>query len=525
MTMQHKLQAKLVPDCTEVMNAAQTRAMESDAITGRQADVQDLMARAGAAVMAAILDRWPRFRDARPHDPRRAVVLCGPGNNGGDGFVIARHLAERGWRVRVLFCGDAARLSPEARAAHDAWRAHGEAHAVDLADPGPVEGADLLVDALFGFGLARPVTDHQPLLTALACAREEGRIAASVAVDLPSGLCTDSGRALVAPGGRLIPADLTVSFHSLKPGHLLADGPALCGQVLVADLGLALPATAIRRSLWRGRPAALHLAKAPDAHKYDHGHAVVVAGGPGAGGAARLAARSALRVGAGLVTLAPPEAAMPEHAGPPDALMRRAVDNAPALAEWLSDGRIRALCLGPGCGIARAEALLPAALDWGGALVLDADAISALSLRADLRKRLHRGCVLTPHGGEFARLCPDLAARLKDKTAPLSRLEAAQQAASHLGATILLKGPDTIIATPANAIIHSRQDLGWLATAGAGDVLAGLIAGLLARGRPAPDACEAAVLLHAEASHRIGPGLIADDLPDTLPAILRDLER
>ncbi|MGP9804336.1 NAD(P)H-hydrate dehydratase [Paracoccus sp. NSM] len=506
------------------MNAAQTRAMESDAIACGQASARGLMASAGAAVMAAILEAWPEFRDARPHDPRRAIVLCGPGNNGGDGFVIARHLAEHGWRVRVLFCGEAARLSPEARAAHDAWCRLAEAHPVDLADPGPVEGAELLVDALFGFGLSRPVTEHQPLLTALGRARDEGRITASVAVDLPSGLCTDSGRALVAPGGRLIPADLTVSFHSLKPGHLLADGPALCGWVVVADLGLALPATAIRRSLWRGRPAALHLAKAPGAHKYDHGHAVVVAGAPGAGGAARLAARAALRVGAGLVTLAPPDAAMPEHARPPDALMRRPVDDATALAEWLSDGRIRALCLGPGCGIARAEALLPAALDWGGTLVLDADAITALASRAELRAKLHPGCVLTPHGGEFARLCPDLATRLTDPTAPLSRLEAARQAARVLGATILLKGPDTIIATHDQAIIHSRLDLGWLATAGAGDVLAGLITGLLARGRPAADACEAAVLLHAEAAHRIGPGLIADDLPEALPAILRDLE-
>lgn len=519
------MKAKLVPDCTEVMTAAQTRAMESDAFARRAADAGDLMRRAGAAVMTAILQTWPELRAERPHDPRRALVLCGPGNNGGDGFVIARHLAQRGWQVRVLFCGEAMRLSPEARTAHDAWCAHGEARPVDPSDPGPVGASDLLVDALFGFGLSRPVTDHQPLLAALASARAEGRIAASVAVDLPSGLCADSGRALVGPGGRLIPADLTVSFHSLKPGHLLAEGPALCGRVMVADLGLAPPATAIRRSLWQARPAALNLAKAPGAHKYDHGHAVVLAGGPGAGGAARLAARSALRVGAGLVTLAPPKAAMPEHAGPPDALMRRAVDSAEALAEWLSDGRIRALCLGPGCGIARAEALLPAALDWGGALVLDADAISGLASRADLRATLHPGCVLTPHDGEFARLFPDLTARMKAPVAPLSRLEAAQEAARYLGATILLKGPDTIIAMPDHAIIHSRHDLGWLATAGAGDVLAGLITGLLARARAAPEACEAAVLLHAEAAHRIGPGLIADDLPEALPAILRDLER
>ncbi len=520
------MQAKLVPDCTEVMNAAQTRAMESDAIARGEADAHDLMQRAGAAVLAAILQTWPDLRAARPHDPRRALVLCGPGNNGGDGFVVARLLAGSGWRVRVLFCGEAARLSPEARAAHDAWLDLGEAEPVDPADPGPVGDADLLVDALFGFGLSRPVTGHQALLSQLALARQTGRIGASVAVDLPSGLCTDSGRALVPEGGRLVPADLTISFHSLKPGHLLAEGPALCGRVVVADLGLALPGSGIRRSLWQARPAALRLAKSPASHKYDHGHAVVVAGGPGAGGAARLSARAALRVGAGLVTLAPPSEAMAEHARAPDALMRRPVDDPEALAQWLSDGRIRALCLGPGCGIARAEALLPVALDWGGALVLDADAISALAGRPDLRARLHPLCVLTPHGGEFARLCPDLAARLCGAQRPaLSRLEAAQQAARELDATLLLKGPDTVIATGDRAVIHSRHDLGWLATAGAGDVLAGLIAGLLARGWSGADACEAATLLHAEAACRFGPGLIADDLPEALPAILRDMER
>ncbi len=254
-------------------------------------------------------------------------------------------------------------------------------------------------------------------------------------------------------------------------------------------------------------------------HKYDHGHALIVAGGPGHGGAARLAARAALRIGAGLVTLAPPAAAMADHAAPPDALMRQPVDSAGDLAAAIAARRIAAICIGPGCGPARAATLLPAALASGLPCLLDADALTAL---AKTPLTLRNDVILTPHSGEFARLFPDLAAGLGDD--PQARLTAATRAARQSGAVVLLKGPDTAIAAPDGAaLLHSAHDAPWLATAGSGDVLAGLIAGLLARGFAPLDAAFAAAHIHAAAARRFGPGLIADDLIEQVPAILREM--
>ncbi|MDO5643232.1 MAG: NAD(P)H-hydrate dehydratase [Paracoccus sp. (in: a-proteobacteria)] len=254
-------------------------------------------------------------------------------------------------------------------------------------------------------------------------------------------------------------------------------------------------------------------------HKYDHGHVLIIAGGPGHGGAARLAARAALRIGAGLVTLAPPGAAMGEHAGPPDALMRQALDDAADFPALITARRIGAVVLGPGAGIARAAALLPGVLASGLPAVIDADAITALA-RAPLP--LHAGIVLTPHEGEFARLCPDLAASLT--VDPDNRITAAQKAAARLGATVLLKGPETAIATPdGRTALNRAGDAPMLATAGSGDVLAGLIAGLLARGFTPGPAAATAAHLHSLAGRAFGPGLIADDLPEMIPAILRGM--
>ncbi|MBD3765867.1 MAG: NAD(P)H-hydrate dehydratase, partial [Rhodobacterales bacterium] len=243
------------------------------------------------------------------------------------------------------------------------------------------------------------------------------------------------------------------------------------------------------------------------------------------------AARGALRVGAGLVTLGCPPQALAENAARLDAVMLRPLADGAGLAALLADGRIRALCLGPGLGTeGAAHDLVAAALAAGRPAVLDADALTLIAVRPDLTRALHPACVLTPHGGEFARLFPDLAARMQgpvDRGPAFSRLDAARAAAARAGCTVLLKGPDTVIATPdGQAAIHAAvgdRAAPWLATAGAGDVLAGLIAGLLARGQaPFPAACVAA-WLHVEAARRFGPGLIAEDLPETLPAVLRDL--
>ncbi|TNH38702.1 NAD(P)H-hydrate dehydratase, partial [Paracoccus haeundaensis] len=244
------------------------------------------------------------------------------------------------------------------------------------------------------------------------------------------------------------------------------------------------------------------------------------AGGAGSGGAARLAARAALRVGAGLVTLAPPAAAMAEHALPPDALMRRAVDDADALAQLSSDRRGMALCIGPGCGVTRAAALLDAVRAAARPTVLDADALTAL---AKAPGALPPDCVLTPHGGEFARLFPDLADQLSTDTPSRPKPTILLEAARRIGAVIVLKGPDTVIADPQGQVaIHSDPQIPWLATAGSGDVLAGIITGLLARGLPAFDAACLGVRLHGAVARRHGPGLIADDLIDGLAPVIAE---
>jgi hydroxyethylthiazole kinase-like uncharacterized protein yjeF len=524
---------------TDLVTAARMRAVERSAIESGSITGAMLMDRAGRGVVAAIHARYP----ALAADPGRAVVFCGPGNNGGDGYVIARLLDDWGWRVEVWGLGDAARLPPDARANCNRWCDRGVVRPLDaagvraaLSDAPP----GLFVDALFGTGLTRPLSETA--VQALAeVATSKARDAAgfpSIAVDIPSGLCSESGRNL----GNPCRADLTVTFHAAKPGHYLDDGPALCGALAVADIGLrggAPPAATV--------PGTVRLVGPPrglgkrGGHKYDHGHAMILSGGLGRSGAARLAARGALRIGAGLVTVAAPQDAMAECAAQLTAVMLRRCDDAGALRDDLArDVRITALCLGPGLGLdARAAGLVEAslALVAGGSrgLVLDAD---ALMLFADRPEWLFEGtraagrAVLTPHDGEFSRLFPDLGDRLGARAPSeeiFSRLDAVRAAADRAGCTVLLKGAATVIAAPDGAAslhpaVYDRA-VPWLATAGAGDVLAGLIAGLLARGWEPRAAAEAAVWLHVEAARAVGPGLIAEDLPDALPAVLRAVRR
>jgi len=375
----------------------------------------------------------------------------------------------------------------------------------------------VVVDALFGTGLTRPLPPEvvRVIEALTSCA---GPV---VAVDIASGLCADSGRVLgdVPFHG----VDLTVTFQAPKPGHLLDRGGRQGGELAVIDLGLGSHAPAgTGPQPWIVGPPAVVVAKR-GGHKYDHGHALVLAGPATQGGAARLAARAALRVGAGLVTLGAPRDALAENAARLDAVMLREIGEAGQLDAALQDRRISAVLMGPGLGRDRAPALRTAARGARG-LVLDADAIDG-----DLGPLPDR-CVLTPHDGEFARLCPDLAAQLAEvpqRGPAFSRLDAAGQAAARLQAVVLLKGPDTVIAAPdGRAAIHAargRRAVPWLATAGAGDVLAGLITGLLARGLDPFDAACAAAWLHVEAALHIGPGLIAEDLPEALPAVLRAL--
>nr|WP_205518566.1 NAD(P)H-hydrate dehydratase [Pseudotabrizicola algicola] len=508
------------------------RAIEAAAIASGKVTGLALMERAGAGVVEAVFAAWPELAAAK----RRAAVLCGPGNNGGDGFVVARLLREAGWEVQVFLPGDPARLPADARANYECWCGMGEVRAL----PGPEEGydpwgVDLVIDALFGIGLSRPLEDVAGLARLLPEreARGESGCPRVVAVDVPSGLCADSGRRL---GGRALWADLTVTFHRAKTGHYLAEGPFCCGKLRVVPIGLEGMGEATGLV---GAEAAGRLTKADpfgrEGHKFVHGHALILSGPAGRGGAARLAARGALRIGAGLVTVGCAPAAMAEHAARLDAVMLREVADAAALAAALEDRRITALCLGPGMGLGAREAdLLAAALRGGGAphpaLVLDADALTLVARDQALFAALHAACVLTPHAGEFARLFPDLAGRLAAPAAAgpaFSKLDAARAAAARAGCVVVFKGPDTVIAGPdGRCALHAAQyerAAPWLATAGSGDVLAGFICGLLARGFSPFDAACTAVWLHVEAARAFGPGLIAEDLPETLPQVLRAL--
>ncbi|SMG45140.1 MULTISPECIES: bifunctional ADP-dependent NAD(P)H-hydrate dehydratase/NAD(P)H-hydrate epimerase [Paracoccus] len=499
----------------EILTTRQMRALEGTAINSASVTGAALMERAGAGVVTEVLTFWPEYAQ----QPGRAVILCGPGNNGGDGYVIARQLASCGWQIRLAAL--APPVTPDARAAAAGWI--GTVAALDDIGPEDFPPGTLCIDALFGTGLTRPLPDEcaAPLRLAAACG------CPIVAVDILSGLCADSGRVL---GGLDLPAvALTVSFQRARLGHLLAQGGELSGALRLVDIGLDSWMKGVDGPALLAGPQPALAKRA--GHKYDHGHALILGGGSGQGGAARLTARAALRVGAGLVTLACPPDALAENAARLDAVMLRPVPDRAGLERLLEDRRFNALALGPALGLQRARDLVPVALASQRAVLLDADALTAFAdAPGTLFSALHPGVVLTPHGGEFARLFPDLARQLvaPAPTGPaFSRLDAVRQAAARAGCTVLLKGPDTVIATPGGeariAAAVGEAAAPWLATAGSGDVLSGIIAGLLARGFPPLDAAATGAWLHAEAARDFGPGLIAEDLPGRLPSVLRML--
>ncbi|MCE8527525.1 NAD(P)H-hydrate dehydratase [Ruegeria pomeroyi] len=544
---------------TELLTAAQMRAIEQAAIASGEVTGLELMERAGRGVVEAIFEEWPELAEERgpasappgylqqEEGARRAVVLCGPGNNGGDGFVVARLLHERGWAVEVFLYGDPGKLPPDARANYERWRVLGEVQAYAKFEPenwnwqiGEVGGVDLIVDAVFGTGLVRPLGSEMCLHEQIGVLTTEVVNARRVAIDLPSGLCADSGKPLIDTqeqiGRGKLEFELSVSFHREKVGHRISDGPAFCGKTVVKSIGLDdLPSSrAATRELASEivRLAQPRLSdKAAESHKYTHGHALILSGGSGKTGAARLAARGALRIGAGLVTLGVPPSAQQEVACQITALMLARIDGADGLATVLGDTRLSALCLGPGMGVERARDLVPVALAAKRATVLDADALTAYADDpAELFAQLHEACVLTPHGGEFARLFPDIAKRLREepKSGPAySKVDATREAAKRAGCVVLFKGPDTVIAAPDGRCsvnsAHYERSAPWLATAGSGDVLAGFITGLLARGLASMQAAETAAWLHVECALEFGPGLIAEDLPEQLPAVFRKL--
>jgi NAD(P)H-hydrate epimerase len=458
---------------------------------------RDLMEAAGGAVAAAVRERY----QGRP-----LVVLCGPGNNGGDGFVAARRLQTAGWTVRLALLGARDALKGDAAAAARQWKGPVETLSADL-----LEGQPLVIDALFGAGLSRPVEGS----AAQVLARAGALGLPVVAVDVPSGLHGDTGEVL----GCAAKAELTVTFFRAKPGHYSLEGRRLCGELVVADIGIR-PAVLheIGPTLWKNEPPlwsplVAHHDLAD--HKYKRGHLTIL-GGAEATGAARLAALAARRAGAGLVTIGAPRAALPIYRAAEPGNLVTECDGDDAFGRLLADERRNAALIGPGSGHdGRTRSAVLSALEARRSVVLDADALTVFADRPETLFRAIAGPVLmTPHAGEFRRLFADLA------DVP-SKVERTRAAARRSGAAILLKGPDTVIAAPDGRAVINVHAPSALATAGSGDVLSGIAAGFMARGLAPLAAGSAAAWIHGESGYRFGrPGLIAEDLVDCLPEAL-----
>lgn len=447
-----------------ILTVEEMRAAEAAAVAAGTG-VDTLMERAGIAAAEAI---W------RYSGPLPALVLCGPGNNGGDGYVVARELAARGMPVRVAALAEP--KSAAARAARERWR--GPVEAIAEAKP-----ARLLIDALFGTGLARGLDDAPASrLCALA-----GEAEVRVAIDLPSGAATDDGALL----STVPDFDLTVTFQTLKPSHRLQPAARHMGRIVVADIGIPCESGLVEIA----RP---HLrAPGPDDHKYSRGYVAVIAGEMP--GASALTAAAALRAGAGYVRL---------FADAVIGGVAAAVVQSPG-SDWRDDSRVGALAIGPGLGTGETgRSRLESALSARAPLVLDADALTLLVGRA-----IPAEAILTPHAGEFERLFG------KEQG---GKVDSARAAAEHSGAVILLKGADTVVAAPDGRAAIAPPAPHWLASAGTGDVLTGIVAAMRASGLEPFEAACAGVWLHGRAAELAGPALIADDLVAALPRVVNE---
>jgi hydroxyethylthiazole kinase-like uncharacterized protein yjeF len=481
---------------TALLSVAQmTEADRAAIVAGTPGSV--LMQNAGNAVVREITRRW---------SPRPVSVLCGPGNNGGDGFVVAVELAHAGWPVRVALLGRRESLRGDARVHAARWSG-----GIESVTPGVIDGAALVVDALFGSGLSRPL-DPQIVATLTAVTQ---RGIPLIAVDVPSGVMGDTGESVGAAR-----AACTVTFARKKPGHALLPGRELCGEIAVADIGI--PSTVLESlpiDTWENDPV-LWRTEWPRAksssNKYTRGHALLCGGYPMTG-AARMAARAAARIGAGLTTIAAPDIAFAVYAAALTSIMVRPLKQDGDLARLLADSRYTAFLIGPGAGVndATRETALEI-LATARPVLLDADAISVFASRgAELARAIRGPCVMTPHDGEFARVFDPRG----------DKLCRARAAARQSGAVIVLKGADTVIAAPDGRAVVNTNAPASLATAGSGDVLGGLILGLLAQGMDTFAAAAAGVWVHGAAAAGFGPGLLAEDLPDLVPAVLRQLEQ
>ncbi|KRB23001.1 NAD(P)H-hydrate epimerase [Mesorhizobium sp. Root695] len=500
---------------SELLSPAEMSEADRLTIAAGPADGIALMRRAGEAVAAEVLKRYPPATHVH--------VLCGPGNNGGDGYVVARILAVSGVGTTIWASGAPRSESDAALAASEC-----------PIKPRPLSGFDagsgsIVVDALYGAGLSKPLSgDAAKAVDTVTALRLP-----VVAVDLPSGVSGASGEIL----GRAFRAEVTVTFARKKPGHLLLPGRGQCGEIVLADIGIGDSIIAqLAVSTFENVPD-LWLREFPvpavDAHKYKRGNVGVFSGGPSATGAARLSAMAAARSGAGAVTVLSPANAMQVNATHLTSIMLRRTDDVEDIKAFVGERRPSAFVLGPGFGVGeRTQAFALALLgsrrpqDASAAvegLVFDADTITSFREAPDVLFQAANQpnaptLVMTPHDGEFGRLFPDIAG---DNT--LSKLDKARAAAARANAVIVYKGADTVIAAPDGKAAINSNGAAWLATAGSGDVLSGIIAGLLAQGMPPFEGTCAAVWLHAEAGSRFGPGLIAEDLPLALVPVLRQL--
>ncbi|WP_291896078.1 NAD(P)H-hydrate dehydratase [Maricaulis sp.] len=459
-----------------------------------------LMENAGRAVAKAICQRWA---------PRPTLILCGPGNNGGDGYVVARYLRDQGWPVTLASLVEPKALKDDALWAYQQWSGD-----TRLASRARTEDQALIVDAMFGAGLTRPLDGPAADLVRASNTADAIR----VAIDLPSGLSGD----MSALEGPVFHADLSVTFHRCKPAHFLQPGADLCGEVVLADIGIPngwqaeiTPVAYWNVSeTWRQRLPC----SGADTHKHQRGRLAVFSGPAGSTGAARLAAMAGLRTGAGLVTVVSPKNAMAENAEHLTAIMLREAEV--QAGDDLSALRATSAVMGPayGTGLTTRDQVL-AALGGDTKMVLDADALSSFEGHKDaLFAALRAEDVLTPHFGEFRRLFPGIA------LGPENKIEIVREAAEKAGCVVLLKGADTVIAAPGQTPVVNTHASPVLATAGSGDVLAGLIAGLIAQGVDSFTAACAGAWIHGDAGWRFGQGLVAEDLPGSVAETLRRLE-
>ena len=524
----------------EVLSVSKMRAADQAAIEEGIPAIE-LMDAAGKAVADAILARWEK---------RAVAVLAGPGNNGGDGFVVANLLKKAGWDVTVFLLGDKSALSGDAAICAKRWRAKVQPLAAALDVIAGLECADdlLVVDALFGTGLTRPLDDEAKILAELlTVSQAQDNAPVVVAVDVPSGLGGDTGRALgvsARRGGICFHADLTVAFCRPKPAHVLMPGRGVCGEIVVANTGVSddtVRSVSNRTfinlpELW-GQAFVSHEA---DTHKHARGH-VLVLGGSQMIGAARLVASAARRAGAGLVSLAAPDKVFPIYASSVDpGTLVPSFKGPKGWHDLIKDPRKNTCVMGPGAGLGRPlrrplRQMVLTTIALGKRCVLDADALTVFEKDPKVLFKAVKGIrkaqggidsiVLTPHGGEFPRLFPDLARRYvrpeaNRSGAKDSKLAVTREAAKRSGCVVLFKGPDTVVAAPDGRAAVTTNAPRTLATAGTGDVLAGIIGALLAQGMSAFEAANAAAWLHGEAANAFGPGLIAEDIIDELPDVL-----